>query len=196
MSNLNEKYWELIEKGDFNELSQEEQLFVQEHFSRADFEFHTKINSAAQSDNLMLKSSNRGTILSLASKPPKYQYKYIIGLVAGFLIMFGIYSIFLNKELNLNAANKIYLTDTVYQQRLIQDTIYITKNPDTVYQKVYLDRTNKSFPNVMVLNQSQIGVPTSEVHSINQEDIVNKGTPADDREVSLVHDFAGSSRFQ
>lgn len=195
MTDLNEKYWDLIEKSDFEDLSSDEQQFVLKHFSEADFKYNRSINEIAASDDVNTSSSNRSAILAAAGSTPKHNYKYLIGVAAGIAIMLGLFNVFYNGETTEGIAQKVYLTDTIVKNTTIYDTLYIKQEPKEIVKTVYIEK-ELSFPKTTVDQTNYSGRPTTAISTINHAEIQNKGIRASVNDITLINTGESSSRFR
>ena len=174
--NTEEKYWSLIEKGNVDSLSQQEIDFIKTNFSFEEFTSDLEFNQMIEEDQNMEHSSRKGAILTYAkTNSPSKILPVISGLVAGIVLMIGI-GYFFQFESGKNIVNQVeYLTDTLYVETLVYDTIILPS--DTIEVIKYNTRQNSNVasisPSLPPQNYGAVNVP---VATIDPKLMENKGT--------------------
>ena len=154
---------ELLEKKSFEELSEEEKSFVLTHLSETEYRQQHQLISEVKSDikeeAKLLKANDQIRVNALEALSLKHQEKdaktiplwlnYKIPLwtaVAALLLIFILTTpLLFNTKMSESAPNEqLVMRDTVYIEKIVNDTIEITQPADTVIKTVYISNKTKS----------------------------------------------------
>tara|TARA_B100000508_G_scaffold141096_1_gene146880 strand:- start:115841 stop:116509 length:669 start_codon:yes stop_codon:yes gene_type:complete len=157
------KLTELIELKAFEELSETEKRFVLEYLSEAEFrersEMISKVKNELKSEGYELKASEHSRVTALAALRSKHAKKksgfipvmltYKIPVwtsIAAIFLVFILTTPFIFNEGigEVNTSERLTLTDTVYVEKIVKDTIEIVQPADTVVKTVYRPIQNTS----------------------------------------------------
>lgn len=125
-----ERYWELVEKGNWETLTSKEKTFVESEFSKQEFEEDVAfINRYSSKVVELTTTSNRAQLLAYAGKTTnsKVVYTLLTGVAAGVAIMLLLNGWTMNTGIELPDFKTVAVHDTVVVEKKIYDTIYTEK---------------------------------------------------------------------
>ncbi|ASS49657.1 MAG: hypothetical protein A3D31_01875 [Candidatus Fluviicola riflensis] len=145
LNNNEERLFDLLDQKDFDQLTTEEKVFVETHFSQAEYrlqrqmiqESSTLYETVAEASPLVIpagKSSFMGTTIPL--------YQALIGIAATIALFLSIWPD--QNPPSGSQANKPALskTDTIIQTRIIRDTVIRYKNHRNGNRSTQTNRSN------------------------------------------------------
>jgi hypothetical protein len=175
-----EKYWELVEKNDFENLNQSERQFIRTHFTPADFKADRIICISAKNDNEQITSNRKAVVVAHATtKREKRILPPVLAFAAGLAIMFGLFQLFQESTEGLVFTQKEYIVDTVYQQKIIRDTIKIQEASAPEVRYVYRDGDKNQevkFPKTQEVKLEEFREANQATPTLITDEIQNKGT--------------------
>lgn len=164
-------YWELIEKGSWELLTNEEKTYINANVGKdAYLEDLRMMNSYAQTESSKV-AINRSALLAYAGKSSnnKYVYTLIAGTAAGFIIAF-LLNIFGNSSTGqLPEIRTVAHYDTITVEKTIYDTVYKDRIFYSQRPKTY------SVKNIQVPKTTDYEAFPSTKIELNEAIIENKG---------------------
>jgi hypothetical protein len=131
LNNNEERLFDLVDQKDFDQLTPEEQAFVETHLSEAEYhmqrqlisESHTLYETVAEVTPLVIPVTNSSVF---GKQVPLYQA--LIGIAATIALFLSIWPTQTEKTETQNDKPVLSKTDTIIQTKIIRDTIIRYKN--------------------------------------------------------------------
>ncbi|MES2555841.1 MAG: hypothetical protein V4604_06810 [Bacteroidota bacterium] len=169
LNNTEERLFDLLDQKDFDQLTPEEQHFVETHFSQAEYrlqrqmilESGTLYEAVTEAPPLVIpsKSSFMGTTIPL--------YQALIGIAATIALFLSIWPNQTEKTETSGNKPALSKTDTIIQTKIIRDTIIRYKN----YRNGnHSPQTNRSNDEQFLAAQIRL----LEANSVQLPDIINE----------------------